>query len=251
VKTFPLLAALVLLAACGAGQPDAVTSPSNTVPLSGAQCPDRSSSWRQVRFADPDGTSLAGLELGTGTTGVVLAHEDRDNACEWLPFGKQLVDRGYRVLAFDFAGEGASEPHRSNSRLEDDVVSAVHFLKADKVVLMGASKGGTASLVAATMLTPPPAAVVSLSGPTVFMGIDAGAAVPKLTSPVLYLAAEGNTPFAENAQTLYDATPATDDRAIFIAIGGEHATALFYGAQGDQVTAAINKILAAHAPPTK
>ena len=255
MKTYPILAVLLLLAACGSGsgsgKPAASTTPSDALVRSGAQCPDLSQEWKQVRFTDPDDTSIAGVELGSGTTGVVLAHQNVSNVCEWLPYGKKLAARGYHVLAFDFAGEGASEPHHGSSRLEDDVVSAVHFLNADKVVLMGGSKGGTACLVAATMLTPQPAAVISLSGPTVFQGIDAGAAVPKLTSPVLYLDSQDDSPFTENAQSLYDATPATDDRSIFLAVGGEHGVSLFYGAQADEINARIDKILAAHAPPTK
>jgi alpha/beta superfamily hydrolase len=185
---------------------------------------------------------------------VVLAHENAFNLCEWLPFGKRLVDRGYHVLAFDFAGDGASEPHHSSSGLDDDVVSAAGYLRkeGDKaIVLMGASKGGTASLSAAVMLKPPPAAVVTLSAPTTFQGVDAGAAVPKLTSPVLYVAAESNSPFAEDAQAFNDTTPKTTEHTLFIAIGGEHGTSLFYGVSADQITAAIDKLLAAHAPPTK
>ncbi|MGC5412864.1 hypothetical protein ACPXCX_55805, partial [Streptomyces sp. DT225] len=61
---------------------------------------------------------------------------------------------------------------------------------ATKLLLMGASKGGTAVLAAAPRLNPQPDAVVALSAPVQYSNMNAVGAVPKLTSPVLYMVGE-------------------------------------------------------------
>ena len=33
--------------------------------------------------------------------------------CQWLPYATLLAQQGYRVVAFDFAGFGASSPTKS------------------------------------------------------------------------------------------------------------------------------------------
>jgi pimeloyl-ACP methyl ester carboxylesterase len=68
---------------------------------------------------------------------------------------------------------------------------------------MGASMGGTAVLSAAAQLKPPPAAVVSLSGPGSFDLTSAYDAVPKLTMPKLFVVGASDVQFADDARDLY------------------------------------------------
>jgi len=252
-----ILVTALALAGCGGGAKSGsgggAASPTDDGERAGARCEALAADGRQARFTAADGTKLAGVELGRGKTGVVLAHQNQSDLCEWLPFGKQLAGRGYHVLAFDFAGDGASDTHPAGAGLlADDVLAAAAHLRglgAADIVLMGASKGGAASLAAAVALQPPAVAVVSLSAPATFSGADAASAVPKLKTPVLYLATSNDHPFAETAQELYDATPATTERAIFVGIGGEHGTGLFASPEATKIKAEIDKLLAAHAPP--
>src|SRR5690349_6838581 len=92
----PLLA--LLLAACSDGSPAPEPSPDG--PRAGSGCADIASHGKQARFATPAGTRLVGIELGAGPKGVVLAHQNASNLCEWLPYGERLAGRGYHVLAF-------------------------------------------------------------------------------------------------------------------------------------------------------
>ncbi len=243
------LAGLLLLAACADGTPSAAPSPSG--PKAGSGCADAAAAGRPVSFATPAGTQLVGIELGTGQTGVVLAHQNASDLCEWLPYGKRLAERGYRVLAFDFAGDGDSGPPAGDDRLDDDVTAAATHLRtagAARVVLMGASKGGAASLAAAATLSPPPAAVISLSAPKLFSGVSAAEAVPRLTAPALFLAAENDQPFAD-AATEFDATaPAPVPHQVFLAVGAEHGTGLLGGGQAAKVDTLIDTFLKQHAP---
>jgi dienelactone hydrolase len=227
------------------------SSPSPEGPRAGSHCKDLADLGKQARFATPAGTQLVGVELGTGAKGVVLAHQNASNLCEWLLFGKRLADLGYRVLAFDFGGDGDSGPQRGDDRLDDNVVAAATHLRGagvTDVVLMGASKGGTASLSAAVTLNPAPAAVVTLSAPKVFGGISAEEAVPQLKSPALFLAAENDQPFAEAAQAFEATAPKSVPHQLFLSIGTEHGVAILGGGQAKKVTDLIETFLKDHAP---
>jgi len=240
---------LALSTACsGDTEPAAPAAEPN---LAGATCVGEAAGGTKVEFTSGDGARLVGIELGQGRTGVVLAHQNSSDLCEWLPYGNQLAKKGYRVLAFDFAGEGGSGDPESPAALDGEVVAAVEHIRsrgASDVVLMGASKGGTAILTAAATITPAPKALVSLSAPGRFDAMDALAAAPKLQSATLYLAGRTDGQFAISAQQLYDATPAAS-RTILVVDEGAHGTALLRSGSGDKVTQAIEALLAESAPP--
>jgi dienelactone hydrolase len=92
---------------------------------------------------------------------VVLAHEYPSSLCGWFPYAAELARTGNRVLLFDQRVNGP--------RLDLDVVAAVQKareLDAAKVVAMGASLGGAATLVAAGRDCFDVSGVVSASGET-------------------------------------------------------------------------------------
>lgn len=247
-----ILAGLLLALSTACSEDSEPPAPPEAEPnLAGATCTGEAASGTKVEFRSDDGARLVGIELGQGRTGVVLAHQNASDLCEWLPYGNELAAKGYRVLAFDFAGEGGSGDAERPEALDGEVVAAVAHIRsrgATDVVLMGASKGGTAILTAATAITPPPKALVSLSAPGRFDTMDAIAAAPKLQSPTLYLAGKTDGSFAVSAQQLYDATPAAS-RTILVVPEGAHGTALLRGGSADKVTQAIEALLAKTAPP--
>ena len=198
------------------------------------------------------------MELGSGTTGFVLTHQDPGNVCDWLPYARELVNTtpGYRVLCLDFQGYGNSDDGADGDRRDLNIVAAAGYLRGHgvtTVVLLGASMGGNASLVAATELQPPPAAVISFSAPSYWKGIDALAAVPNLAVPVLLVAGslDDNGRFADDARALYAATPATVDRRLVIASSTTHGVNLLSPVDADatHTRAALADFLKAHAPP--
>jgi pimeloyl-ACP methyl ester carboxylesterase len=268
----PLLAVLVTLAgACAggrtsgsarqpAGSPASASAPasptgvasSGPVPA-GARCAGQAAGGVQVRFPDGRGPVLAGLLLGTGRTGVVLAHQARGDVCQWLSYGLELAGRGYRVLVFDFAGAGASGGAPGGVPVEVDVMAAVGYLRQQnvaRVVLIGASMGANACLVAATRITPAVAGVVSLSAPAFYQGTDARSAVRGLAVPVLYVAGAREQGFGEDARTLYATTPAATARTILLPDTADHGVDLIRGggAAVPAVRAAVDAFLASRAP---
>jgi pimeloyl-ACP methyl ester carboxylesterase len=135
----------------------------------------------------PGHDRLAALSVGTGRVAVILAHQVSGSLCQWWPYGRSLAAAGFRVVAFDFDGCGASPP--GNGNYPGEVAAAAQWARhagAERIVLMGGSMGGTAVMVAASHLGPSVAGVIDLSGPAVFAGMDALAAARHVHVPVLF-----------------------------------------------------------------
>src|SRR5690349_8358879 len=238
---------LMVMSACGAPKPAASpAAPAAPLPT-GPVCAGAAGDAHAVRFPGTGGQPLYGYTIGTGSVGVVLGNQAGSTACEWLAYAKNLAQRGYRVLAFDFNGEGNSA--ESDGSEGDDVASAAKYLRSQPgitdVVLIGASRGGTAVLVAAANLQPAPKAVISLSAPAVFNQDDAALVVAKLTMPTLFVAAKDDGTFAGEAQLLYDKVPPAN-RRLTIVPGTSHGLVLVTpGLEGaDEATKAIDEFLA-------
>ena len=175
----------------------------------------------EVRFRAADGTRLAGHRFGSGTTGIVFAHEVRGGACRWIPYARQLATKGYTTLAIDFRGYGDSQRRTGAgaTRLAADLTAAVKLLRtrgATRVVLVGASMGGTIALVAASHARPPVDAVVALSPPSTWAANDALAAVRKLQMPVLYVVGKFDVDFEIESRNLYLATASPVKRLVVV-----------------------------------
>lgn len=252
IRALLALPLLLALAACSARPAPAPAPAAEPVNNAGSGCVSAAAAGSKVAFTAPDGARVVGIELGKGRTGVVLAHMDQSHLCEWLPYGAQLAAKGYRVLAFDFAGEGDSGPADGVPDLTGEATAAAASMRSrgvTDIVLMGASKGGTAIVAAGAAIDPAPKALVSLSGPAQFNSADALAAAPRLTSPVLYVAGSDDAGFAAAAERLGKATPPAVRRGVLIVPGAQHGTSLLGGEGFEKVTSAIGSLLAKDAPP--
>jgi pimeloyl-ACP methyl ester carboxylesterase len=182
-----------------------------------------------VSFRAAGGARLAGAVLGRGSTGVVLAHTTSADRCQWLPFARELAKKGYRALVFDMRGYGSSTGV-TNTDPDLDVIAAAAELRrrgAKRIVLAGASMGGTGVLAAAPRIRPAIMGVVELSAPTGFGSADALAAVKKLKVPALFVAGRDDGDFAAATRALYKAA-ATKDKRLLIAPSSWHGVDLVY-----------------------
>jgi pimeloyl-ACP methyl ester carboxylesterase len=169
----------------------------------------------EISFRAADGLRLAGHRFGRGKTAVIFAHEARGGACQWIPYARALARRGYLTIAFDFRGYGRSQtPKRgAGSRQPADVIAAAKLsrsLGAKKVVLVGASMGGTAVVVAAANARTLVSGVVSISAPSTFGRMNGVAAARRLQMPVLYLVGDKDEGIVEQTRELYEATSSAD-----------------------------------------
>ncbi|WP_028805646.1 alpha/beta hydrolase family protein [Streptomyces sp. 142MFCol3.1] len=223
-------AGVLVLSACGGGGDegeDADAGGTAASPSESAASPSESAAndfgclagkqlKKSTTFEDTEGNEVDGYETGTGTTGIVLSHQSNNDVCSWIPSADELAAAGYRVLAVNSNSSEIPEIEAAAARLRED--------GARKVVLMGASKGGTASLVAASRIRPAVTAVVSLSGPGVYGDMDATKAVPELTMPVYLLAASGDGRFADDARTLHKLAKKSHGEKLEMVAGAAHGS---------------------------
>jgi pimeloyl-ACP methyl ester carboxylesterase len=169
-----------------------------------------------ARFRTADGVRLEGAVLGRGKTGVVFAHQVGGDRCQWLPFARELTGRGYRVLVFDMRGYGSSKGV-ANTNPHRDVIAAAAELRrrgATRIVLVGASMGGTGVVAAAPAIRPRISGVVELSAPTGFGGADALAGARRLTSPALFVAGRDDGDFAAATRALHRAAKSREKTLV-------------------------------------
>lgn len=207
-----------MTAGCGGSTSAAAPADAATPPPSmAATCVNDDERPLGVHFP-AGGETLEGIVFGTGNVGVVLAHQSGGDLCEWKPYAYALSRLGYRVLAYT-----------SGTDNKAGVVAAAAELRAKgagRVMLVGASKGGTAVLTAAPDIKPPVAAVVDLSGPTAFEDVDASDAVTHLSAPTLFMAGTLDEPFVTDTQTMYAAAIHSVGRKLVLIPGGDHGVAL-------------------------
>ncbi|MGH7338186.1 MAG: alpha/beta fold hydrolase, partial [Myxococcota bacterium] len=86
-----------------------------------------------VSFPTEDGGVVSADLYGAGERGVVLAHGGRFDKGSWAKEAKALAAAGFRVLAIDFRGYGASRAGTATTRDDDgfrfDVRAAVRYLR--------------------------------------------------------------------------------------------------------------------------
>ncbi len=219
----PLVLALVvaLATACGGGgdSADSGTSapPASAAPPAAAPDPaladrcgeDVPAGFSNVDLTTSDGVHLVGALAGSGTTGIVLAHQRNGDGCGWLDYGARLASHGM-VLAPDLRGFGGSDEGQgeAESRYDLDVVAAADELRrrgATRIVLMGASIGGTSVILAAPELAPAPAAVIALSPPADIDGRSAADAFADATWTTTIVAADDDPEYEQSSRALADA----------------------------------------------
>ena len=198
-SVIPTLAVVaLLLAACGATTPLGSTEGS-----------------KEITFQSTDGVKLDGRLFGPdkGSAGVVLAHMFPADQSAWYFFADRLGDLGYRVLTFDFRGycpggdAGCSGGEKNIPAIWQDVEGAVAALRSKgvtRLALVGASMGGTASLIVAAKQGRDIDAVITLSAPLAFEGLDAGPQVlAEISAAKLFIAGNEDLSAAQAVDAFY------------------------------------------------
>ncbi|MFC8448706.1 alpha/beta hydrolase family protein [Kitasatospora sp. NPDC057223] len=183
VSAVGVATAVVLVAGCGSsGTSSAGPTPSAATHgcLTAAQA--AAGSLDLSTRSGPVGAYFRNSDAGNAKVGVVFSPQAGGSLCDWLPHYATFTAAGYAVLGYMVGGGGP-----------DDVRTAIGQLKSkgvSKVVLVGASKGASASLeTAADSATSPlpVVAVVSLSSPLSYPGeSSAERAVATSTVPTFF-----------------------------------------------------------------
>lgn len=213
---------------------------------------------RPLMFESIDGVQLAGRMFGPdgAEAGIVLAHMKPADQSSWYDFADQLGSLGYRVLTFDFRGycpggdAGCSEGTKDVAGIWQDVEGAVGLLRSEgvrRIGLVGASMGGTASLVVAAQSGERIDAVVTLSAPDSIEGLTAGPdLLQAVTAAKLFLAGNGDAIAAQSAQAFYDET--IQPKRVEILTTNDHGTDILEGNQAEIAKNLILDWLGRHVP---
>ena len=211
-----------------------------------------------VRFSSIDGVALAGRLFGPSDAkaGVILAHMMPSDQRSWYAFADRLGTMGYRVLTFDFRGYcpggdgGCSQGSKDVAQIWQDVAGAVGFLESlgiHRVGLIGASMGGTASLVVASQEGQAVRTVVTLSAPATIDGLAAGPNVLQaIIGAKLFIAGNADGTSAQDAQAFYDESQ--PPKRVEILPTGDHGTDILEGSQSEVTTNLITGWLDQHLP---
>jgi alpha/beta superfamily hydrolase len=208
---------------------------------------------REVQIESPGGAPSAasvrlnGHVFGSGATGIVLAHMRPADQSAWYPFAASLAATGrFTVLTFDFRGFGASPGEKAFDRLDTDLAAALGYMRAtlgvDKAFLVGASMGGTASLVVGAREVV--AGVVSISSPAQFETLDALSAEPSIAVPQLFVTSQDDVPARRSLDQLVKAAGRPVEQQVYD--GNAHGTDLFVGPHAAEVESRIVDFLSSN-----
>lgn len=200
-------------------------------------CATRAERASALRFFTADDRPLVGVQLGSGPVGIVLAHGSNGDLCEWVGYARELAAAGYRVLPYDAGSEFNGVGLDAEAATE-----ALRRAGAQKVVVMGSSLGALAALVAGSALPVQPDAVVSLSSPASVGSLHGLDAVAGLHAPVLFMAAQDDQPFSDDARSLY-AAAASSDKQVQVVPGSAHGSGLL---QDPSLKATVWSFIASH-----
>jgi alpha-beta hydrolase superfamily lysophospholipase len=156
----------------------------------------------------------------------------------WTGLAQKLADLGYLALTYDFRGYGQSGGQVQIDQIDRDLRGATAFVReqgAEKVVLVGASMGGTATVKVAAA-DPRVAAIVAWSCPLSFRGLTVELAeASALAMPALFLGAEAD-PATRDTRLMSETAPNAE---LFVYSGNSHGTFALETPQGAEVEAKL------------
>ena len=223
---FSLLALVAFVGACGGDAEPEAPQPVAGASIEAIETEDALILDARLFAADADGTA--------GRL-VILLHMFPADQTSWFEIAVELQDRGVSALTLDFRGYGASGGSKEVGMIDRDVRAALAFSRErgfERVVLIGASMGGTAAIVVAA--EEPVDGVMALSAPVSFRGLDAGEVVASVPAPLLVVASEGDISAANALEAFAELASLDADHALLVG-GRAHGTDIFDHDAGDRV----------------
>lgn len=161
---------------------------------------------------------------GAGHMAILFSNMDTNDQNEWEPAVNALLSDGYQILTYDYP-----EHIDDQSRTLEDAVSFIAEAGARKIILVGASRGGVASIKVAARNTNNDSivGVVALSAPIEYEGTIfyynhelSGIKIPKL------LINSENDDGANDTRKMFELFEGPKELSIYP--GNAHGTELFH-----------------------
>lgn len=193
----------------------------------------------EVSFHTDDGILLSGRIIGNSEKNIILSHMDGGSQSDWWQFAEILGNHGYSSLTFDFRGHGKSGGSIDKTKLDTDLEAAVdHIISTgkSKILLLGASMGGTASISVASYKDI--SGLITISAPAqIAGGLDATSHISKIEVPKLFIAAKDDK-FHSRSVDLF-AQSSTNEYEAYKLPGNKHGTNLFDDQNSDKLNGLI------------
>jgi len=178
---------------------------------------------------------------------AILSHQYGADQSSWYDGAERLVAMGIAALTFDFRGFGASGGEEDPDTLATDVEAALTYARGlgyDRVLLVGASMGGTASIVAAGEDGTPEGidGVIALSAPIEFGALHAEDAAASMDVPVLLVAGEGDTSAIDSLKEFGETAQVPEDDQLVVA-SAAHGTDLLDSSRSQTIWDAITRFV--------
>jgi dienelactone hydrolase len=192
---------------------------------------------------------MPAVMAGSGGTVAVLLHQTNGNGlCGWLTMAQRIAQvPGQQALAFDLCGYGRSRCRESSGvarvqvgQVRRAIDFAARHLGARRIVLVGASMGGSLAVLTA-VVDPRVDAAVDLSGRDEWNGAVVHRRAAGLHVPVLVAMADSEGPEeVAHARAVVESAPAGSE---FVGAEGGHGYDLLEDADG-RPTALADQVLA-------
>lgn len=94
-----------------------------------------------ITKASPEKKSTNGKLYGSGDMAIIFSNMDTNDQNEWNPIIKDLISDRYMLFTYDY-----TEHMDDQSGTLEDAISFIDDLGAKQIILIGASRGGVASI---------------------------------------------------------------------------------------------------------
>jgi len=180
--------------------------------------------------------------LGAGDTVAVLLHQtDGDGMCGFLFCGEYLTEHGVRVVLMDFCDYGQSDcgdaPPQLPAQVEA-VARAVRDQGAKRIVLVGASLGGSVAVAAAKRTKAD--AIVDLSGPADFGTLSITDNARSITMPALF--AYSNTDRSDLDKVRQNLKRMPSKKKIFLSFPAGHGYELLQDQNNGELSPLADRV---------
>lgn len=197
-----------------------------------------------VQLRTNDAVTLGGHLYGSGSTGVILAHQYNNDQTGWTDFALILAAHGYQALTFDFRGfpESGLISHVPDAPV--DLKAAYDFMKprVTRIFIAGASMGSDAAIMLAAH--EPVAGLILLSTPVRFNGLDVYDADAQVTAPMLFVESADDPFVAGQPVMLFK--HATAPKWLKTFPGSAHGTEILSGPYGTELRNLMLRFVADH-----
>ena len=169
------------------------------------------------------GRAIGGKVYGSGKKAVIFSNMDTNDQTEWAPAIEQVASGGYMILTYDYLQQMDDQ-----SGVLEDVTLFAKESGAEETVLIGASRGGVASLkvAAGSDGTDGITGVAALSAPIEYEGtvFYSNEELCAIKIPTLLVNSEGDDG-ADDTRRMH--TLFTEPKELVIYPGSAHGTELF------------------------